>query len=309
MFTLTMDTLAGIAGTYVYAGLNKKKNDLDDVLHNICLEIQTNGLVAYATDRYRIARYAGAFKEDYTGGDFKVLIPGQWFVDTVKKLKASRATQVNFKIDNDTLTVKGWNGEQYSISLPDAPFPDVDRFFNLDDSDRTAEAGFNADVRFLSELSKVPRLVPFLKNDAEVRFRFYGTGKPIYVEFDSTDDGHVFDAVFIPRRTHDSVLGDLSVPFDRSMSSVPDFGGLSPVPVDPTPVDPTPVEVTSVDGSRTGESVEADRFASVPGLTVKMRERIVKGAEKGFSGSDLASYVLGARSGMRFEALVKALAA
>ena len=71
-------------------------------------------------------------------------------------------------------------------------------------------------------------------------------------------------------------------------------------PVEPTPVEPTPVEQV--------EQVEqVDRFAGVPNLTAKMRERLERALERGLAPTVAVEYATGTLKGKRSASLLEAL--
>lgn len=73
-------------------------------------------------------------------------------------------------------------------------------------------------------------------------------------------------------------------------------------PVEPTPVEPTPVEPTPV------EPVEqVDRFAGVPNLTAKMRERLGRALDRGLAPTVAVEYATGTLKGKRSASLIAVL--
>ncbi|MDK8602101.1 hypothetical protein QP858_06495 [Trueperella bernardiae] len=68
-------------------------------------------------------------------------------------------------------------------------------------------------------------------------------------------------------------------------------------PVEPTPVEPTPVEQVE----------QVDRFAGVPNLTAKMRERLARALDRGLAPTAAVEYATGTLKGKRSASLLEVL--
>ena len=304
-------------------------------LATVRLDMSAKGVEAVATDRYRLAIVEKSFADldgdavIREGEAFEALVPARAFKDAVKKLASAARRSADPMITGAfDLEAGAWElshagaGLAMGGALINRKFPDFKRV--VPSTVKLSEGHTVVDPEFLATFA---RMRTYMGAGRDCRLAFDGAGGrlsimrwrlgPVQVliaPFKGGPDAMGGDAPDVKVLTpggevkrvevdrpalvaeRDALAGEL----EAARAEVERLKAALIAPVEP--VEPTPVEQV--------EQVEqVDRFAGVPNLTAKMRERLARALDRGLAPTVAVEYATGTLKGKRSTSLLEVLTA